>query len=51
MSAEVPADFVDLVQCLREEQCALLQNKRAAGRAEDLADAEVLEELRARRRR
>ena len=30
---------------------ALLQNKRAAGRAKDLADAEVLEELRARRRR
>lgn len=35
------------VRCLGLD--AMIKNKRAAGRAKDLADAEVLEELRARR--
>ena len=31
------------------EQAAMIHNKRASGRTKDLADAEVLEELRSRR--
>jgi hypothetical protein len=38
----------EIVRCIGLE--ALLRNKRATGRTKDLADAEVLEELRARRR-
>jgi hypothetical protein len=37
----------ELVRCIGLD--AMLRNKRAAGRAKDIADAETLEELRARR--
>ena len=37
----------EVVRCIGLD--ALIRNKRAAGRAKDLADAETLEELRARR--